>query len=427
MLPQIGYIVAQAGADSRPSHSIFSTNHSRSSPPPPSLTQQQLFQQQQTKNQPTYTMTLSKETPTYTNAPPPPPPPPPTSLTGPPVLLDQHPSSLPYMYSTASSQGGPNDYYYAHSNPPASGSTAKSATNLEHQPTAPPFRSQQQVKYPWQQQQQQQQQPPHDPYMDYSYHPPSLVWHNAPPASAPSPAPPAPPAPSIDPSSDNKSYSRSKGPTFHRTPPPPPPSTTAHDTTYDSSYYIKHQPPSSHPPSTSTFRWHQDDTLTETKMFRRLREYNDLMAWMDNEFWDQNDEVYQEKLLSLRQELKSIQEGDHAAFQEMVADLELIRDQTISNALCFENYQMTVTKQGLDLDVMLIEDEYKKQSLRKRIGDDRSPRQETSSRGRRLKHTTASPHNINAPLSYKEDEDIEAEYLAMKGNLPRRAGVASRR
>lgn len=46
----------------------------------------------------------------------------------------------------------------------------------------------------------------------------------------------------------------------------------------------------------------------------------------------------------------------------MVADLELIRDQTISNALCFENYQMTVTKQGFDLDVMLIEDEYKVKS-----------------------------------------------------------------
>jgi hypothetical protein len=43
----------------------------------------------------------------------------------------------------------------------------------------------------------------------------------------------------------------------------------------------------------------------------------------------------------------------------MVADLELVRDQTISSALCFKNYQMTVTKQGLDLDVMLIEDEYK--------------------------------------------------------------------
>ncbi|KAI8333552.1 hypothetical protein BC941DRAFT_110710 [Chlamydoabsidia padenii] len=159
----------------------------------------------------------------------------------------------------------------------------------------------------------------------------------------------------------------------------------------------------------------------------------------------------------------------------MVADLELIRDQTIESALSFKNYQMTMTKQGFDLDVMLIEDEYKtdsqhltellalvidehrkqikddreatnyldttaifqevyeriqqKQNHRKRIGGDRSssPRQETSSRGRRLKNTTVAPHNINAPLSSKEEEDIEAEYLAMKGVLPKRNGAASRR
>lgn len=51
--------------------------------------------------------------------------------------------------------------------------------------------------------------------------------------------------------------------------------------------------------------------------------------------------------------------GDHAAFQELVTDLEIIRDQTIESALCFENYQMTMTKQDLDLDVMLIEEEFK--------------------------------------------------------------------
>ncbi|KAI8086703.1 uncharacterized protein BX664DRAFT_236784, partial [Halteromyces radiatus] len=95
------------------------------------------------------------------------------------------------------------------------------------------------------------------------------------------------------------------------------------------------------------------DTLetNDSKMFRRLREYNDLMTWMDNEFWEQNDEVYTEKLQALQKELQSIQD-------EMVTDLEMIRDQTIENALCFEYYQLTMTKQEFDLDVMMIEDEF---------------------------------------------------------------------
>jgi hypothetical protein len=30
--------------------------------------------------------------------------------------------------------------------------------------------------------------------------------------------------------------------------------------------------------------------ISENKMMRRIREFNDLMSWMDNEFWEQCDE-----------------------------------------------------------------------------------------------------------------------------------------
>lgn len=30
--------------------------------------------------------------------------------------------------------------------------------------------------------------------------------------------------------------------------------------------------------------------MTENKMMRKIREFNDLMTWMDNEFWEQCDE-----------------------------------------------------------------------------------------------------------------------------------------
>ncbi|KAI8973727.1 hypothetical protein BDF20DRAFT_883834 [Mycotypha africana] len=47
----------------------------------------------------------------------------------------------------------------------------------------------------------------------------------------------------------------------------------------------------------------------ESKMLRKMREFNDLITWMDNEFWEQCDEIYREKLQSLQEEIKTIQDG----------------------------------------------------------------------------------------------------------------------
>ncbi|CAO3587344.1 unnamed protein product [Absidia cylindrospora] len=599
MLPQFGYIVAQAGADSRlPSQGLYGRSHSRSPSPPlaqqsqqqqsnPQLQQQTQQQQGQQQNQLIHGgATMNKETKSYYSAAPRSPSADPTSMhqkvAGNPsrstmlppsaatpssshMQQQQQPPVPPYMYSTtsvpphiASSHGGHMDYnahYYAgydrgtgiDSHQQAAG-TGASFRPLQQAPPRPTSAT----TYPWQ---------PHDPYMDHSYRVPPAsasaaptppAWNIPPPPPSvymPShghPPPPPPPSssmgapPPISPGNQQKTtpYSSMSSTNVyqhqqqqHNGPPPPSAKTTtataAHDihhhhgglpppplpptatsaaapaasstthhrhyvmaplpstndimTTkdapiYGSSVHVKQQPP-------STTRWNQDDTsgLNEPKMFRRLREYNELMAWMDNEFWEQNDEVYQEKLQSLQKELKSIQEGDHAAFQELVTDLEIIRDQTIESAMCFENYQMTMTKQDLDLDVMLIEEEFKndsqhlnevimlvidehrkqikddredtdeldtngifreaytriqqKRNLRKRTthhihanGDRPSPsRQETSSRGRRLKNTTVPPHNINAALTAKEEDDVESEYMAMKGVLPKRNGGISRR
>ncbi|KAI9307399.1 hypothetical protein BJ944DRAFT_158133, partial [Cunninghamella echinulata] len=178
---------------------------------------------------------------------------------------------------------------------------------------------------------------------------------------------------------------------------PPPPSssspTTTNNNTSQQKHYSQQQPylyststssstpppplpPSSHhiPPSSSTASPKMDDyrphyyttpydhppppppsssssSYRESKMLNKLREYNDIMNWMDNEFWEQNEEVYQEKLQSLQKELKSIQD-------DIVSDLEIIRDQTIQNALCFEDYQLLMTRQELELNTMVIEEEY---------------------------------------------------------------------
>ncbi|SAL94953.1 hypothetical protein [Absidia glauca] len=587
MLPQFGYIVAQAGADSRPppqplyDHKRTSSSSSpQQSQPPP--------QQQPPSNG--ASLNSTKETKLYYNAPPPTSAPrspnhgplsmhqkvtgpssmsmplssttapssssaSSSSLTAPPSQKyvtqqqQQHnPSAPPYRYSAAPAAPAPapamsglasaksehkdyGTYYYSNydrinsqdSQPQQQTTSTPNGTSFRPLQQAPPTTKPSATNYTWQ--------PPPSAYPDYPYNgssenrmanasvsspaSSSYVWHNTPPTYMAQQNPPQPPQPASSSSSSSfmqhssNRYTKNNTTYLQQQPPPPPIKATTHDlygpppTTaalsnqyhyvmapppppahdiivkdntyaYDSSpYYMKQQQQPLLPPQP---RWSKEPTseIAEPKILRRLREYNYLMTWMDNEFWEQNDEMYQEKIQSLQKELKSIQEGDHAVFQELVADLEIIRDQTIEGALCFENYQLTMTKQDYDLDVMVIEDEFKSDSQhlnemillvidehKKQIKDDREdtdqldiggifqeafsrvqqkrnlrkrtlqhgdlPRQETSSRGRRLKNMSAAPHNINAPLTSKEEDDIEAEYLAMKGGLPKRTGGPPRR
>ncbi|ORX43196.1 hypothetical protein DM01DRAFT_1202294 [Hesseltinella vesiculosa] len=72
-----------------------------------------------------------------------------------------------------------------------------------------------------------------------------------------------------------------------------------------------------------------------------------------------------------------------------------------------------------------------KRSLRKRTAmhhhsDHRGSPARLESRGRRQKNTPA-PHNIHAPLSTKEEDEVENDFLQMKGISPKRNGNPSRR
>ncbi|CAO3598412.1 unnamed protein product [Absidia cylindrospora] len=455
MLPQFGYIVAQAGADSRPPPSQLMYAHARSPPPPSSA-------QQQHQNQPTHVASLTNvkgTQATYNNAPvqhqnPPNAVPPPStrhhqvagtlSSSSQSPHLQQH-----HLYQSHPSVTAPPFTYSTSVTPPMSVNGAAATTEYHTQyyssnyamesfrpplpQPPPPSQTQTSTASPW---------PPHDP---------ASIWQ------APSP---------------HSMYSSRQPPdVVTPLPPPAPPPPLIIKQAYE---HVKPPPPT---------RWHQEDTLdlNDSKMLRRLRDCTDLMSWMDHEFWEQKDEVYQDKHQALQKELKSLQEGDHAVFQERVADLELIRDQAIESALCFETYQQTMAKQDLDLNLMEIENEFKieerylnevimqvidehrkqikedrgndidavdsegifeevyeriqqKKHLRKRTtlmnGDRASPagsRQETSSRGRRLKNTTVAPHNINAPMTAKEEDDVETEYLAMKGVIPKRNTTNARR
>ncbi|KAI8997412.1 Sds3-like protein [Pilobolus umbonatus] len=201
-------------------------------------------------------------------------------------------------------------------------------------------------------------------------------------------------------------------------------------------------------------------------MLRHIREFNDLMSWMDTEFWEQCDEIYQEKLQSLQEEVIAIQQGTHSAFKEIMADIEIRREQTIQNAEYFRNYELTLTKKQFEQDLALLDKEYEsekhnlhdmvlqsiedkrkqikedkddtpfqiedlfrdaysrissRRNLRKRNGMDRNSSSSPSRQERRRYNRPTIPHNIHAQPTSTEEDELESEFLTMKG------GVSTRR
>ncbi|KAG0792818.1 hypothetical protein G6F16_002969 [Rhizopus arrhizus] len=206
--------------------------------------------------------------------------------------------------------------------------------------------------------------------------------------------------------------------------------------------------------------WRESNELSEHKILRRIREFNDLILWMDNEFWEQCDDVYREKLQSLQDEIKTIQQGTHSAFKETMADIELKREQTIEYAEHFKDYELSLAKHQFDIEMSIAEDEYKSEKhnlhdvvlqaieeRRKLIKEDKEDvdiddmfndvhtRLANSKRNLRKRthpfdrHLSASPsrqerrrqnriqtlYNIHAAPSSLEQEGLEEDFLNMKG------------
>ncbi|KAL0077556.1 Sds3-like-domain-containing protein [Phycomyces blakesleeanus] len=217
-------------------------------------------------------------------------------------------------------------------------------------------------------------------------------------------------------------------------------------------------------------RWGQDEStdVNQDKVLRRLHEFNDLITWMDREFWEQSEKIYQEKLKSLQEELQSIQEGTHSAFKEVVSDLEHKREKTIQDATYFSTYQLLFAKKQYDKDMAAVDGEYEKEQntlhdtlmatiedRRKQIKEDKEDSEDSKTQdifkdayarishkrslrrrtpfdrqnnmspsrheSRRRQNRISTPHNIHATPTSKEEEELASEFMSMKtrrqGNL----------
>ncbi|KAI8139249.1 Sds3-like-domain-containing protein [Fennellomyces sp. T-0311] len=393
MLPQFGFIVAQAGADARlpapagppsglgppPSHSSTPYRHESSTPP---------------RDRPYFSRHPSPPTSSSSSMPPPPP-----------VL----PPPVPYMYAGS-------DYNYQRPYYPPSSSSFRPLPKWRDEPPLTQHHAPSAAPLP----------PPQQPPG------PSSVWH--------APTPPPPPLPSSSSSS------------FH----------AAYD--YDP-YHSQYEP-----------QWDQDDQGTsseahQSKRMRSLRECNDLLTTMNNEFLEHSTVIYHNKLQSLQEELRSIQEGTHEAFMEEIADLEKQREETIYHARCMMEYHVSGLKRRYEIDMDAAEHDYEieRQSLhetimaaiddrRRQVREDRDSgfdvkdlfrdayhrvnNQKRSLRKRHLDHRTqnsASPsrhensrrrqtrpgntYSINGPISQKEEDDLELDFAHMK--VPKRPTAAA--
>ncbi|GAA5817840.1 hypothetical protein MFLAVUS_011399 [Mucor flavus] len=377
MLPQFGFIVAQAGADSiHPNN----TNMSQASSQPSQLT----------KSYPTPSTTTNQSNehfPYYTRHPSPPPPPPSST----PLL----PPPLPYMYNSAPTR----EYYPPFDN------------NTHYRPLQPLPAQNNNGNY--------------NPIDPYNWQPQPIQF-----------------------------------PTSNTT------TNTLVAQTSQRDEYVYEDPP--YQPHYNS--WQEEPIeLNENKILRLIREFNDLMTWMDSEFWEQCDEIYREKLQSLQEEIQSIQQGTHSAFKETMTDIELSRERTIEYAEYYKNYELSLTKYQYDQEKAILQDEYEnerhnlhdmvlqsiedkkkqikddkddgefdvkelfrdayskvnnKRSLRKRANFDRHSSASPSRQERRRHNRQSTAHNIHAVSTTAEEEELETEFMNMKGGLPpRRPGA----
>ncbi|OBZ82209.1 hypothetical protein A0J61_09740, partial [Choanephora cucurbitarum] len=215
--------------------------------------------------------------------------------------------------------------------------------------------------------------PPPLPYMYNSSHPPSADYY-----------PPPPPPPRYTPSIYD-SPTKQQASAYRPLQPLPPPSSSNNKWHSDTNSYphwdtlYQAPPPEVLPtkqaPSSVSLdihskvlqeddysfqRWPEESMtdLNDNKMLRRIREFKDLMTWMDTEFWEQCDDIYREKLQSLQEEIRLIQLGTHSAFKETLMDIELRREKTIEYAEFLKEYELSLSKHQFDQEMSILQEEY---------------------------------------------------------------------
>lgn len=151
--------------------------------------------------------------------------------------------------------------------------------------------------------------------------------------------------------------------------------------------------------------------------------------------------------------------GTHYAYKQSLADLELIREQTTDFAELYQDYELSLIQKQYQQDMKLVNEDYEQEKYslhdsilqaieekRKQVKEDkdeeeefvakaifkdayqklslkRNPRKRTqydspSRQEKRKRDRQATPHNIYAAPTTVEEEQLETDFILMKGGNP---------
>ncbi|EIE76183.1 hypothetical protein RO3G_00887 [Rhizopus delemar RA 99-880] len=151
----------------------------------------------------------------------------------------------------------------------------------------------------------------------------------------------------------------------------------------------------------------EEEEVEYEELFDKWKgQYNNLMTWMDNEFWEQADEIYQEKITNLQQELVSLQKDVLALEEEYESEKRQIQESLIAS---LEDRRRQIKDQEQE------EGKGVKRNLRKRNHDSialsNHPIKEQATKKRAVRPSTLP--NIYT-ISQTEEDELENEFLNMK-------------
>ncbi|ORX56898.1 hypothetical protein DM01DRAFT_1406350 [Hesseltinella vesiculosa] len=197
-------------------------------------------------------------------------------------------------------------------------------------------------------------------------------------------------------------------------------------------------------PHAYTSSFYQDASL---QRLDQAQDWTHSLTQLDQAFWTERENLYQDKLVLLQQELASIQNDTHETLRNLVADLDSCKTKTIQDAECFLNCQLAWMDHVYQEEIRLIEEEFnneqrhlhdtlmaviedRKKQIKEerddglgikdlfkeayaRVANKRSLRRraaETSRNETRKRHR----NQTDGHALLKEEEDLEEEYQTMK-------------
>ncbi|KAI8092466.1 Sds3-like-domain-containing protein [Halteromyces radiatus] len=101
-----------------------------------------------------------------------------------------------------------------------------------------------------------------------------------------------------------------------------------------------------------------DSSATDNKRVKRRKELNQRIEYLNNDFIQNKERIFSEKLLATQNEISQAHNNTHRQYKEGLILLESIRQKTIEDGRLLRDYQTQVTDKQFTLEIHRAEEEY---------------------------------------------------------------------